>query len=254
MQYSKEELIVILNDLSSEGEEVRKTKQSNEYYADYISEGRFDAWRNKVLAFFRTIQIVPPEIVHSIEQMKNDYVDYIDDLQAQISTLISLIEKDYIDISSKENMGNPSSLEIVFKRFHCVARQLQTRYDDRASLTIRDEYDVQDLLHALLYLFFDDIRAEEWTPSYAGASARMDFLLKDIKTVIEVKKTRENMTSKDLGNQLIVDIERYKVHPDCNNLVCFVYDPNGILGNPTGIIKDLEGKHKDFLKVFIKPD
>ena len=40
-------------------------------------------------------------------------------------------------------------------------------------------------------LYFDDIRAEEWTPSYAGKCARVDFLLKNEKIVIEVKKTRK---------------------------------------------------------------
>ena len=54
------------------------------------------------------------------------------------------------------------------------------------------------LLHALLLLCFDDIRAEEWTSSYAGKSARMDFLLKNEGVVIEVKKTRLGLTDKEL--------------------------------------------------------
>ena len=70
------------------------------------------------------------------------------------------------------------------------------------------------LLHALLLLCFDDIRAEEWTSSYAGKSARMDFLLKNEGVVIEVKKTRLGLTDKELGDQLIIDVDRYKVHPD----------------------------------------
>ena len=82
----------------------------------------------------------------------------------------------------------------------------------------------------------------------------MDFLLKDIQTVIEVKKTRDSMSAKDLGEQLIIDIEKYKTHPDCKQLYCFVYDPEGLLGNPAGIKNDLENAHKDFLKVFIKPE
>ncbi len=56
------------------------------------------------------------------------------------------------------------------------------------------------LLHALLLLYFDDIRAEAWTPSYAGKSARMDFLLKNEGVVIEVKKTRLGLTDKELGD------------------------------------------------------
>lgn len=31
-----------------------------------------------------------------------------------------------------------------------------------------------DTKYGLLRLYFDDIRDEEWTPNYAGASARMD--------------------------------------------------------------------------------
>lgn len=42
-----------------------------------------------------------------------------------------------------------------------VANQLTNRYADRPTLEISDEYDVQDLFHALLHLFFDDIREEE---------------------------------------------------------------------------------------------
>ncbi|WP_431606461.1 hypothetical protein [Kingella negevensis] len=33
----------------------------------------------------------------------------------------------------------------MFSKFHSVARQLSRRYSDRDTLTINDEYDVQDL-------------------------------------------------------------------------------------------------------------
>ena len=51
-------------------------------------------------------------------------------------------------------------------------------------------------------MYFDDIRREEYTPSYAGGSARMDFLLKSHDIVIEVKKTRKELRDKDIGKQL----------------------------------------------------
>ena len=69
-------------------------------------------------------------------------------------------------------------IEQICWRFHLVARQLRFRHDNRATLDIQDEYDVQDLLHALLLLHFVDVRPEEYTPSYAGKASRMDFLLK----------------------------------------------------------------------------
>ena len=145
-------------------------------------------------------------------------------------------------------------LERLCLRFHAAARQLQARHGSRTTLTIEDEYDVQDLLHAILRLHFDDIRAEEWSPSYAGAASRVDFLLKQESIVVEVKKTRARMTPKTLGEELIIDRARYEKHPDCKTLVCFVYDPEGRIGNPVGIERDLEdhgGKLK--VRVIIAP-
>ncbi|MBN2583095.1 MAG: hypothetical protein JXL80_08505 [Planctomycetes bacterium] len=98
-------------------------------------------------------------------------------------------------------------------RFHLVCRQLRQRHQNRAALQVEDEYDVQDLLHALLKTEFDDVRSEEWTPSYAGKSSRMDFLLKDHGIVIETKKTRDGLADREVGSQLIDDIARYASHP-----------------------------------------
>ncbi|EJF8822134.1 malate dehydrogenase, partial [Salmonella enterica subsp. enterica serovar Infantis] len=105
-----------------------------------------------------------------------------------------------------------------------------------------DEYDVQDLVHALLTLHFDDIRPEEGSPSFAGSSSRQDFLLKKEKIVIEVKKTRRSLGANKIGEELLIDMARYRAHPDCETLVCFVYDPEGWVTNPKGVIDDLEGK------------
>ncbi len=145
-------------------------------------------------------------------------------------------------------------LHILCGRFHAVVTQLRSRYADRETIDIADEYDVQDLMHALLRLFFEDIRPEEWTPSYAGQSARMDFLLKQEQIVIETKKTRKGLGAKELGEQLIIDIARYKKHPNCAHLVCFVYDPENRIANPRGLESDLTREEGRFsVTVFIVP-
>ena len=145
-------------------------------------------------------------------------------------------------------------IEKICLRFHPIARQLCNRYNNRKTLSIEDEYDVQDLLHALLTLHFDDIRPEEWTPSYAGSCSRMDFLLKQEQIVIEVKKTRKTLKAKELGEQLIIDIQKYKQHPDCSTLFCFVYDPEGWIANPRGIENDLNKTYDKLpVKVMITP-
>ncbi len=146
-------------------------------------------------------------------------------------------------------------IQNLFSRFHRIANTLRKRHDNRPTLDIKDEYDVQDLLKALLQIHFEDVRTEEWTPSYAGKCSRIDFVLKEQEIVVEVKMTREKLGDKELGDQLIIDIERYKSHPSCRTLVCFVYDPGGLVRNPKGLTKDLESQSREGLKVkvFISP-
>jgi hypothetical protein len=149
----------------------------------------------------------------------------------------------------EENVQPTVILEKVFSRFHQFARQLRDRHNSRVTIDVKDEYDVQDLMHALLRIYFDDIRPEEWTPSYAGSSSRMDFLLKDEQLVVEVKKTRDALRDKSIGEQLIVDITKYKEHSDCRTLVCFIYDAEGLIANPTGLENDLNNLSTDRLSV-----
>ena len=110
-------------------------------------------------------------------------------------------------------------------------------------MVVEDEYDVQDLLHAFLRGLFDDIRPEEYTPSYAGGASRMDFLLKSEQIVIETKVASNSLRDRQIGEQLMIDIQRYQAHPDCKRLICFVYDPHGNIRNPTGLESDLSRVH-----------
>jgi hypothetical protein len=140
------------------------------------------------------------------------------------------------------------------RRFHRVVGQLRRRHDNRPTLDVSDEYDVQDLVHALLKLSFDDIRPEEWTPSYAGGSSRMDFLLWEESIVLEVKKTRQNLRDREVGSQLNDDIARYRSHSRCKALVCFIYDPEERLQNPRALENDLSGSREGLdVRVVIEP-
>jgi hypothetical protein len=97
------------------------------------------------------------------------------------------------------------------------------------------------LLHALLRPWIADIRPEEFTPSYAGSSTRMDFLLPAHSLVIELKFVRDTNHAKKIGDELIIDIDHYRRHPDCDRLWCVIYDLNHLLSNSEGLKNDLEG-------------
>ena len=179
--------------------------------------------------------------------------------QDAIRKLLSFLDTLIKQFNSSELISNNSEdvlriLERVFSRFHPINLQLQRRYNNRPTLQINDEYDVQNLLHALLTLYFDDIRSEEFANSSAGRNSKIDFLLNREKVMIEVKKTRQGLDDKKLGDELKIDISSYK-HPDASTLACFVYDPDALINNPNAIIDDLEKLSRDELlvRVFIYP-
>ncbi|MBS1954933.1 MAG: hypothetical protein JST89_12145 [Cyanobacteria bacterium SZAS-4] len=136
-------------------------------------------------------------------------------------------------------------------RLKTVARQLKIRRGARPTLELEDEYDFQDLFHSLLRIFFDDIRAEEWVPSYAGGHSRIDFILPAHSVAIELKHSRPSMNARELGDQLIIDIVKYREHKDVRILVCLVFDPAGHISNPVGIETDLTGVNDNY-SVWVK--
>jgi len=145
-----------------------------------------------------------------------------------------------------EEAATPSSAEdllaIVIRGLPRAMHPLTYRRKGSSSLSFDSEYDIQDLLHSQLRPWISDIRPEEFTPSYAGSSSRMDFLLPDHKLVIETKRVRDKKHAGNIGNELIVDIEHYRRHSDCDRLWCVVYDPSLLIANPKGLISDLEGQ------------
>lgn len=124
-------------------------------------------------------------------------------------------------------------------RFLNVERELKIRRESRPTLTVRDEYDAQDLMRSLLAIFFHDVRPEDAAPIWAGASSRVDFILRDFELAIELKYAHDSMTSKSLGEELLVDRERYSAKNGVRHLLCLVFDHDGRLRNPRGLEGDL---------------
>ena len=118
---------------------------------------------------------------------------------------------------------------------------LTHRRKGSVALKFDSEYDIQDLLHSLLRPWVVDIRPEEYTPSYAGSSTRMDFLLPQHEVVIETKLVRSKDHGRKIGDEFIIDIEHYCRHPNCKHLWCVIYDPNHLIPNPGGLKSDLDG-------------
>ena len=245
-----------LESLIAEGESVvLPTKWRNENVVGATTCVKWDvyaAWHTKSLAFLKALFPDGNDFITRFEEEKLNYYSHAAASVELLKSVLNYVKKGFLPLDNSAR-NSIKDLELLLSRFNRVARQLRARHNRRETIVIKDEYDAQDLLHALLRLYFDDVRAEEWTPSYAGKSARMDFVLKKEKIVIEVKMTRETLSEKERGDQLIVDAERYESHPDCKKLICFIYDPDGFIFNPEGLKHDLEQKHEGFVIVQIEP-
>lgn len=229
------------------------------YASDVGLSAKLKAWENRCLNLVEKTFGNNSDYYESIKRYFG--IGNLDAQRVYGLEILSSARKDYETLSpaiavaeQQEGLEPLVFIERLCSRFHLVTRQLRERYDERHTLDINDEYDVQDLMHGLLKINFENIRKEEWTPSYAGACSRMDFLLKNEGIVVEAKKTREGLSAKVLGDQLIIDIERYQAHPDCKMLLCFIYDPEGRLASPEALELDLSKPHGNIeVKVIVAP-
>lgn len=232
--------------------------------------------RDKFLELrLRAIERLSKEgIINDFEHKKNNIV-------YQSKTLISCIDKEELAIAiqaadSEYNIrkivlpigGKPAlerpysslkddGLRRICSNFHKIALQLRSRRRKRDPFEIKDEYDVQDILQALAYVFYKDIRDEHPTGQQAGSRSDMDFLIPEIHTIVEAKMTRDSLTNIKLKEEILRDIK------DCSTLVplgykkilFFIYDPEHRIKNAVGFIKDLsESAYGLDVEVFISPD
>lgn len=181
--------------------------------------------------------------VNTLDSAKLHLKAYLTELEEQKAEGVVNIQSENLEVSLK-------NLEMIFKKFHIVARSLSKRRHNRDVLELHDEYDLQYLLKSLMMLFFDDIRPEEFTPGYASKSVKMDFLLNREQIVVECKMTSPSCNDKTITDELIIDIGRYDKHPKCKKLVCLVYDPEGFIDNKA-VLNDLEDKSTPKLSVHV---
>lgn len=53
-----------------------------------------------------------------------------------------------------------------------------------------------------------------------------DFISSSARTIVEAKFVRDKEHGKSISKELHDDIETYRHHPQCDNIVFFVYDPD----------------------------
>jgi hypothetical protein len=129
----------------------------------------------------------------------------------------------------------------ILNNFPTAARAMSNRKYGRPPFLLSNEYDVQDLLYTILRCTFDDVKREEWTPQNAGSAKRIDFVIRSIQTVIEVKYVRDDLHARKIADELKIDFECYHERPECVQFVGLVFDPQQRIVDPVQFSNELSG-------------
>lgn len=148
------------------------------------------------------------------------------------------------DSESNDCISQETALVIVRRILQNFYKHIETMYQDKVhgrgkilkedldKIKIGNEYDVQRILYSLIRPIFPMARVE--IPNDTGYnSVRYDIFIDEYDIVIEVKCTRNNMSERDITEELGSDAFHYK----STNLFFFIYDKEKIIKNVDAFTK-----------------
>lgn len=110
--------------------------------------------------------------------------------------------------------------------FTDIVRYLNTRRSTGAMLELSNEAAVQDTLYLMLRPWLLDLIPESPTDRIANRFTIRDFFSPSGRFVIEVKYIRNVEHGKSIAKEINDDIETYRYHVGCDDLIFFIYDPD----------------------------
>jgi hypothetical protein len=123
--------------------------------------------------------------------------------------------------------------------FNDCVRYLNTRRSGGALLSLDNEAAVQDALYLMLRPWIVDLAPENPTERVANRLAIKDFVSPSNKLVIEAKYIRNATHGKSIVRELNDDIETYRYNANCDDLIFFIYDPNGLIRDGAALERHL---------------
>jgi hypothetical protein len=150
-------------------------------------------------------------------------------------------------LRQKQNTGDKAPqkrVEVVkviaaLQSFTDCVRYLNTRRSKGALLKLDGEAAVQDALYLMLRPWLVDLVPENPTDRVANRYVIKDFLSKSSRLVIEAKYIRNADHGKSIVKELNDDIETYRYHSYCDDLIFFIYDPDGYIPDGAALERHL---------------
>lgn len=128
----------------------------------------------------------------------------------------------------------------ALRSFTDIVRYLNTRRSTGAILELTDEAAVQDALYLMLRPWILDLVPENPTDKIANRYNIKDFVSHSNRFVVEVKYVRSADHGKSIASELNDDIETYRYHQSCDDLVFFIYDPDAYIPDAAALERHLQ--------------
>jgi len=145
----------------------------------------------------------------------------------------------------REVLPEPSiaMVESLCRRLPQAARVLSSRTRrEKAPFDIEDEYDVQDLLHAIIRAHLKYSVQEDPLPKVAGArSGRADISIEELGVLIEVKFVRRPDDQRRIFEEFSQDLVLYAQWPHLKTLLYLIYNSSDLKDPET--LEKLGGTH-----------
>lgn len=145
-----------------------------------------------------------------------------------------------VGVSSAQNVGSIAAALLALSEFDSCVRYLNTRRSKGAVINIESEGDVQDVLYLLLRPWIVDLTYESPGDKSANRFAIKDFFSAAGRFVVDAKYIRSKEHGRLISKELNDDIEMYRTHPRCDDLIFFVYDPDALIPDQRALREAIE--------------
>src|SRR5262249_39393229 len=129
---------------------------------------------------------------------------------------------------------------LALEEFDACVRYLNTRRSAGAVINIQSEADVQDLVYLLLRPWIVDLAYESPADKSANRYVIKDFSSAAGRFVVDAKYIRDKEHGRLISKELHDDIEMYRTHPRCDDLIFFVYDPDALIPDQRALREAIE--------------
>lgn len=183
---------------------------------------RYEEWKAYWLSSWN--QRDSPQTRH--QQVQQDYRDGLNKTLKELDSVIEQLELKLRHSGAAPKLAPSAEIQLILllcSRLNHSAKILNRRRAGKQPFEITDEYDVQDLLQAILRAYFKYSISEEPISKLSGSSSRADFAIQDLGVIIEAKYVHGPNEQDRINKQFAEDVQSYSQWPYLEHFFYVVY-------------------------------